>query len=122
MEIKDSGARSEFTTGAVRDVQKGKGRCDLLPMRAMLELAKIYEVGAMKYDDRNWEKGIPLSRYLDSGMRHIFKWTKGDRDEPHLVQACWNFMCLLDTLKRIEEGDLSEELNDLPIKETNDKS
>ena len=32
MEIKDSGARREFETGAVRDIQDGKGRCDLLPL------------------------------------------------------------------------------------------
>lgn len=32
MEIKDSGARSEFASGAVRDIQDGKGRCDLLPL------------------------------------------------------------------------------------------
>ncbi len=32
MEIKDSGARREFETGAVRDVAEGKGRCDLLPL------------------------------------------------------------------------------------------
>lgn len=30
--ILDSGARREFGTGAVRDIQEGKGRCDLLPM------------------------------------------------------------------------------------------
>ena len=32
MEIKDSGARREFKTGAVRDIQEGKGRCDLMPL------------------------------------------------------------------------------------------
>ena len=30
--IKDSGNRREFDTGAVRDMQEGKGRCDLLPL------------------------------------------------------------------------------------------
>lgn len=30
--IKDSGNRREFSTGAVRDVADGKGRCDLLPL------------------------------------------------------------------------------------------
>ena len=32
MAIKDSGERKEFSTGAVRDIQEGKGRCDLLPL------------------------------------------------------------------------------------------
>lgn len=31
-QIKDSGARQEFATGAVRDIQEGKGRCDLMPL------------------------------------------------------------------------------------------
>lgn len=31
-ELKDSGTRREFSTGAVRDVADGKGRCDLLPL------------------------------------------------------------------------------------------
>lgn len=35
MEIKDSGARREFETGAVRDIQEGKGRCDLMPLSAV---------------------------------------------------------------------------------------
>lgn len=30
--IKDSGARRKFDTGAVRDIQEGKGRCDLMPL------------------------------------------------------------------------------------------
>ena len=30
--IKDSGNRRKFESGAVRDIQEGKGRCDLLPL------------------------------------------------------------------------------------------
>lgn len=36
--IKDSGERREFETGAVRDIQEGKGRCDLLPLMQVAEL------------------------------------------------------------------------------------
>lgn len=32
IEIKDSGERQKFVTGAVRDIQEGKGRCDLMPL------------------------------------------------------------------------------------------
>lgn len=35
MKIKDSGARREFETGAVRDIQEGKGRCDLMPLNVV---------------------------------------------------------------------------------------
>ena len=36
--IKDSGERREFETGAVRDIQEGKGRCDLLPLEVVASL------------------------------------------------------------------------------------
>lgn len=42
--IKDSGTRREFSTGAVRDVTDGKGRCDLLPLEqvsAVIDSAPI---------------------------------------------------------------------------------
>ena len=38
MEIKDSGTRRVFASGAVRDVQEGKGRCDLLPLDVIAPL------------------------------------------------------------------------------------
>ena len=37
MAIKDSGERREFHTGAVRDIQEGKGRCDLMPLDVLAE-------------------------------------------------------------------------------------
>lgn len=37
MEILDSGNRREFETGAVRDIQEGKGRCDLMPFDIIAE-------------------------------------------------------------------------------------
>ena len=33
--IKDSGNRREFQSGAVRDMQEGKGRCDLMPLEVV---------------------------------------------------------------------------------------
>ena len=38
MKIKDSGNRREFETGAVRDIQEGKGRCDLMPLDVISDL------------------------------------------------------------------------------------
>ena len=38
--IKDSGERREFESGAVRDIQEGKGRCDLLPL---LEVSTVLD-------------------------------------------------------------------------------
>lgn len=36
--IKDSGNRTEFATGAVRDMREGKGRCDLMPLEVVAEV------------------------------------------------------------------------------------
>lgn len=88
--IKDSGERTEFPSGAVRDLHEGKGRCDLLPMCVLLRLARHYENGAKKYAERNWEKGIPASRFADSALRHLFKYMDGQNDEDHLIAAIWN--------------------------------
>lgn len=36
--ILDSGERRAFETGAVRDIQEGKGRCDLLPLEEVCQV------------------------------------------------------------------------------------
>lgn len=97
MKIKDSGTRRQFETGAVRDMQEGKGRMDLLPWCALLRMARHFEAGAIKYGDRNWERGIPLSSFLDSAARHLAKYMDGQDDEDHLVAAAWNLLCALWT-------------------------
>jgi hypothetical protein len=112
--IKDSGKRQEFDTGSRRDTRDGKGRYDLLPTRALRRLARHFEGGSKKYGDRNWEKGQPLSRYLDSALRHAFLYLQGERDEDHLVAAVWNLMCAADTELRVREGLLPQHLDDLP--------
>ena len=71
-------------------MQEGKGRCDLLPACAILRKARHFEAGAKKYGDRNWEKGIPLNSFIDSALRHIFKYLNGETDEDHLCAASWN--------------------------------
>jgi len=116
-EIKDSGERQSFNTGAVRDTQQGKGRYDLLPFRTIEHLSKHYEAGCLKYGNRNWEIGMPISRYLDSSIRHLFKFVLGkDKEdgENHLISSIWNLCCLYDTILRVQEGKLPDNLLDLP--------
>jgi len=88
--IADSGNRTQFDTGAVRDLHSGKGRMDLLPWCAIIELSKHCERGAIKYGERNIDKGVPTHSLLDSGLRHLAKYMEGATDEPHLVAALWN--------------------------------
>jgi hypothetical protein len=114
MVIKDSGTRRDFNSGAVRDGETGKGRFDLIPPVMLDLLAKHFEAGAVKYEDRNWEKGMPLSVYLDSALRHINKYRDGQRDEPHMVAALWNLTAFIHTREMINRGVLSCELDDVP--------
>lgn len=113
-QIRDSGNRRDFGTGAVRDMAEGKGRMDLLPWKALIFVAKHFEGGAEKYGENNWKKGISLKSYMDSGLRHAAKVINAEDDEPHLRAICWNFLCLLETAIMIREGKLPQELNDIP--------
>ena len=112
--IKDSGERRKFETGAQRDIVTGKGRYDLLPLTALMNLSVHFEKGCEKYGDRNWEKGIPISVLINSGERHIAKFIMGLEDEEHLIAAIWNFIVAKDVLNRIKLGVLPESLDDLP--------
>jgi hypothetical protein len=114
-ETKDTGVREEQGTGAVRDSRKDKGRYDLLPAHAIRRLAQVYERGAEKYSDRNWEKGMSFSRYMDSALRHIFQHLEGRRDEDHLGHAVFNLLAIMEHQERIERGTLPTTLDDLPV-------
>lgn len=147
-QILDSGNRSSFASGAVRDIQKGKGRCDLMPLTivsflspqeyrtiftelgeflyngsnsklltalvefikirgwdfatAMLEVSIHYEQGAEKYGERNWEKGLPIGCYINSAVRHLLKYIRGDDDEPHDRAFIWNLLCCMWTIDKMD--------------------
>ena len=81
--IKDSGERTEFGTGAVRDMHSGKGRMDLLPWEALMEVSKHCEEGALKYGERNCEKGIPIHSLIDSAFRHLGNQAPGTSGYSH---------------------------------------
>lgn len=93
--LKDSGKRDKFKSGMVRDARIGKGRYDLFSPFALQRIAMIFEKGAIKYEDRNWEKGSPFSRTLDSAIRHIVEYMMGMKEEDHLAQAAWNLMAIM---------------------------
>lgn len=64
---------------------------------AMLEVSKHYEDGAKKYAERNWERGISLHCYIDSGVRHLLKFLRRDKDERHDRAFLWNMLCAIWT-------------------------
>lgn len=107
--IKDSGIREPMgDTGFVRDTHIGKGRMDLLPWNAIIEVSQHCEEGALKYGERNIDKGAPLHSLLDSGARHLAKYIAGQSDEDHLRAACWNLLWAL------EQRTTHPDLNDMP--------
>lgn len=92
--ILDSGERRQFETGACRDIQEGKGRCDLMP----LEVVANYicddpeTVDWVLWSIREFQKQGSVS-YLYSAINHF--------DQIH-----WNnqYTMFLEVAKHFEEG------------------
>lgn len=110
---KDGGDTKKFETGAVRNTPEGKGRYDLLPCAAIRRVAGVYERGAKLYSPKNWTKGIPMSRCMESALRHTFQYLEGYRDEDHLAQACFNLLAVIEFDEMIKQGRLDSAINDL---------
>ena len=94
--IKDSGERRHFDTGAVRDIQEGKGRCDLMP------LGIIGSLYYKHFGDGTEKVFFRLADFQDTG------------DSAHLLDAlsefinisnfsAWSHM-FLEVAKHFEEG------------------
>ena len=85
---------------------------------AMLEVAIHYADGARKYAERNWEKGLNVHCFIDSGVRHYLKFKRGDTDEPHNRAFIWNMFGAIWTHK------YKPDLIDLPFmkKEENNET
>ena len=111
MEIKDSGTRREFDSGAVRDMAEGKGDMASIPWESILRLSRHYENGSKKYNRWNFRKGIPVSSFLDSACRHLAKYQCGEDDEDHLSAAAFNILGAM-----LMENTMPE-MQDLPLRE-----
>ena len=61
-------------------------RFDCIPPVVLRLLAQCLGFGARKYGDENW-KNIPQRDNLNHAVNHINEWNRGNRDEPHLVNA-----------------------------------
>lgn len=72
----------------------------LLPLDGIIELVRVYTVGAFKYKPNNWLKGMPWEECAASLDRHWFKWRCGHNVDPdtgchHLAHVMWNALTLL---------------------------
>lgn len=87
---------------------------DLLSPVFVRRMARHLENGAVKYGDRNWELGQPLSTYWDSANRHGWSVMEGKTDEDHEAAWAWNVMAFMHTRAAINAGHLPKELDDMP--------
>ena len=81
--------------------QKGTkmARFSLIPPEALWALAEHYGRGAMKYEDRNWEKGYKWSYNVDALERHLHQWLMGEdldgeTGSNHLIAVAWHAFAL----------------------------
>lgn len=93
--------------GAIKITSKTGGskgrkreRFELLPWHVLDQVARVYAMGAEKYEDFNYLKGYDWSLSSGAMLRHIAAWMSGeDRDEEsgehHLAHACWHTLALL---------------------------
>ena len=79
----------------------GKLRYDLLPPGPLEEVVRVYTIGAAKYTDRNWEKGLLWGRVFAAMMRHAWSWWRGEKydqkdGQHHLASVAWCALALLE--------------------------
>jgi len=115
MTMHDSGKRQAFATGAERDTADDKPRPDLFSPFALERVGDWLALGAKKYSERNWEKGMPFSRVTASLVRHVVRWQQGDWSEDHLAAICFNAQALMHYQAMIQRGVLPRALDDMPI-------
>lgn len=79
-----------------------KARWDLVPPDAMEQLLFVFNLGARKYGDRNWEKhgGMKWGRIFAAMMRHAWAFWRGEQKDPvdgqyHLASVAWCALALL---------------------------
>jgi hypothetical protein len=86
------------TSGGLR-YDDGKTPYDILSPISLEGTALILELGAVKYELRNWEKGMAWSRVIGPTFRHLVKFVAGeDLDQetgmPHVHHIACNVMFL----------------------------
>ena len=88
----------------------GKLRWDLIPVIPMEQVVRVYTIGAKKYDDRNWEKGISYCRVFAAMMRHAWAWFRGETFDTqdyqhHLASVVWCALALMQYERTHTEFD-----------------
>jgi hypothetical protein len=82
----------------------GKLPLELTPWLSVMEMVRVLEFGAQKYDSWNWSKGLKYMQTIASTIRHLLKFMSGeDLDDesglPHVAHAMCNCAFLLHFVK-----------------------
>jgi hypothetical protein len=100
---------SNPTSLALRD-NKGKPELSQVDPLLMEEVARVLEFGAKKYARNNWRKGQPVTKLLDSGMRHMAAILRGEDIDAESGCKHWAHVCCNMMFLGCQEG--REELDD----------
>lgn len=89
---------------------EGKLRYDLFEPFALKQLANVFTMGANKYGDNNWTKGMKWSKVIASLKRHISAFESGEDYDPeskllHSAHISWNAMALTSYYKLAPQYD-----------------
>lgn len=95
------------TTGGQKGVKLE--RFDLIPVRPLIAVARLYGTGAQKYEPRNWEKGYEWSKSFGAMQRHAWAFWGGEdlipQNEagddptagmPHMAAVAWHAFAMLE--------------------------
>lgn len=66
-----------------REMSTSPYRVDLIPPKAILEMAAVFKHDAEKYGEDNWRK-LGIETLLNHMLVHAFAYLAGDRSDDHL--------------------------------------
>ena len=104
----------QFETGAKRADASEKSRPDLISPFFKDRVGQHLRLGALRYAEDNWQKGIPFRRCIASLERHLMQYEMGDETEDHLSGMACNVMFLIHFEEAIKRGLLPASLDDMP--------
>jgi hypothetical protein len=82
----------------------------LAPWDAFRAIVDILHYGAIKYEPRNWEKGMEWSRPYSALMRHMSAWWEGERCDPESGKPhLWHAGCCIVFLIAYEIREIGKD-------------
>lgn len=104
------GPSTDDTSLEGKKFDDGKDRIELFPPEALFAISRVLTLGARKYDDRNWEKGMEWSRMFGACMRHLWAWWRGEDKDPETGYShLWHAGCCIVFLITYEERQIGED-------------